>query len=461
MFKAEIYKQRRNILKKRMKSGRMYFPGNAESPMNYPANPYPFRQDSTFLYYWGLDLPGLTAVLDVDRDEAILFGDDFTVDDIVWMGPQPTLAENAARVGVGTVRPMADLEKWIQPESRESLHFLPPYRAENRIALQRLTGIPADEIGKHVSVDFIRAVAAQRSVKSAGEVEEIEKALKISYDMVRLAMSMVRPGMIEQEVYGAVEGLVLSRGSRVSFPVICSVHGETLHNHHHHHIMEEGQLLVLDSGAESPGHYASDITRTIPVSGSFSPEQRAIYEICLKANEKAIDMMKPGVPFREVHLRAATIIAGGMKDLGFMKGDTDEAVAAGAHALFFPHGLGHMMGLDVHDMENLGEDYVGYSDQVKRSDQFGLAYLRMGKPLEEGHVITVEPGIYFIPELADQWKTQKKFTEFIDYNQVSSYIGFGGVRIEDDVLITPDGHRVLGKPIARSPGDVEAWCAGA
>jgi Xaa-Pro dipeptidase len=288
----------------------------------------------------------------------------------------------------------------------------------------------------------------------------MEKALSISYEMNQLAMRISKPGLVEQQVYGAVEGLVLSRGSHVSFPVIFSVHGETLHNHYHYNEMRDGQLLVLDSGAESPRYYASDITRTFPVNGKFSEEQKDLYNIVLRAQMEAIAKYQPGVYNREIHLHAASIIAGGLINAGFMKGNPEDAVAAGAHALFFPHGLGHMIGLDVHDMEDVGEDVVGYDDSVERSDQFGLAYLRFAKKLEPGMTVTVEPGLYFIPELMKQWKAENKHADFINYEKAFQYAQFGGIRIEDVVLVTPEGNRVLGKPIAKTIQEVEEWCQG-
>jgi Xaa-Pro aminopeptidase len=458
MFDASIYQNRRNVLKKRFDSGILLFPGNEESPMNYPANPYPFRQDSTFLYYWGLDFPGLYAVIDIDSGEEMLFGYDFTVDDIIWMGPQETLAEKAARVGVTRSESLEAVDKIVGDAVQQGrvVHFLPCYRAETGFAIQRLTGIPYERINASASEELVRAVVAQRSIKEPEEIREIEIALDISYQMNEAAIRHSRPGLTEREVYGIVEGIVLSRGSHVSFPVIFSIHGETLHNHSHENVMKEGDILVLDSGAESPCRYASDITRSFPVSGKFTSFQKEVYNAVLSAQEESIAMMKPGLPFREVHLRAARVMADGLKAAGAMKGNMEDAVAAGAHALFFPHGLGHMLGLDVHDMEGLGEDYVGYDTKIKRSDQFGLAYLRMGKTMEPGHVLTVEPGLYFIPQLIDLWKGEKKFQEFICYDEVEKLRDFGGIRIEDDVLITESGSRVLGKPIPKKVDDVEA-----
>jgi len=462
MFAKDVYVSRRNALKQKFSSGILLFPGNGESPMNYPANTFPFRQDSTFLYYWGIDEPGFSAAIDIDNDREIVFGDDFTVDDIIWMGPQSTVEEKADQVGAAITKTNYDLtvsaKDWAA--SGRKVHFLPQYRGENIISLAGMLGIPVDEVNKHVSTEFITAVAEQRNIKTAEEVSQIVKALDISYEMNRLAMKMSKPGLREHDVCGRVEGIVASYDSHVSFPIIFSVHGETLHNHVHKNEMKDGQILVLDSGAESPLHYASDITRTFPVNGVFAPEQKDVYSIVLEAQMSAIDMIKPGVPYRDVHLHAARVITKGLQGLGFMKGDLEESVAQGAHALFFPHGLGHMMGLDVHDMENLGEQYVGYGPDMERSTQFGLSALRLGRELKPGYVVTVEPGIYFIPELIDQWKRENTLDAFINYDKVETFRSFGGIRIEDDVLITESGHEVLGKPIAKSVDDVEAWCAG-
>lgn len=461
MFSAETYVSRRKRLAEQVGSGLILLPGNNESAMNYPGNPYHYRQDSTFLYFFGHDVPGLAGVIDADSGASALYGDDFGVDDIIWMGPQQTMAEKGKLCGADSVLPFEKLDERVKAAESQgrAIHFLPQYRGEGMILISRLTGHQVLEVNSKTSEALIKAVVAQRNIKSEEEVAEIEKALAISYEMNRLAMKAAGPGLKEQEVYGAVEGLVLSHGSFVSFPVIFSVHGETLHNHHHNNMMQDGQLLVLDSGAESPLYYASDITRTFPVSGHFTPEQADIYSIVLKAQLESITMMRPGETNKNAHLHAVSVIAAGLKDLGFMQGDVDEAVAQGAHALFMPHGLGHMMGLDVHDMENLGEDYVGYDEDVQRSSQFGLAYLRMGRAYEPGHVITTEPGIYFIPELIDQWVAEKKHTGFINYEKVQQYRNFGGIRIEDDVLITKNEPRVLGKPIAKTIADVEAWCA--
>jgi len=455
MFETQIYVDRRKVLKETMGSGVLLFLGNGESPMNYAGNPYRFRQDSVFLYYWGLDLPGMAAIIDIDHGREILFGDDFGVDDIVWMGPQPRMKELAARVGVSESKPSSELATVIGQNSN-AVQFLPPYRAEHILQLAELLKIQPQSVKAGVSEAFIKAVVAQRNHKSDEEVAEIEKALEVAYLMQTNAMKMIKPGMRESEISGAMEGLALALGDGVSFPIIFSINGQTLHNHEHGNIMQDGDMAVNDSGAESGLHYASDITRTIPVGAHFTAAQQEIYELVLAANMNAIEAIKPGVPYRDIHLLAARTIADGMKALGFMKGDMAEAVRQGAHALFFPHGLGHMMGLDVHDMEGLGEDYVGYDEKIQRSEQFGLAYLRLGRSLEPGFVLTVEPGIYFIPELIDLWKADRKFEQFIDYQKVDEYRGFGGIRIEDDVLVTEAGHRVLGQPIPKTVADIES-----
>jgi Xaa-Pro aminopeptidase len=458
MFEATTYIERRRGLRERMESGVILLLGNDPAPMNYPDNPYHFRQDSSFLYYFGLDQPGLAGVIDADSGEEIVFGHQPTVDEIVWTGPLPTLIEECGHVGVTRAEEPDRLGDWLgaQRDEGRTIHFLPQYRAWNRIKLARLLGIPGLETDDHASRRLIESVIDQRLYKSDEEVAEIEIAIDISYDMHTLAMHLVRPGMVEREVAGAVEGVVLSRGGLTSFPIIFSVRGEVLHNHGYSNVMKAGQLAVHDSGATSPMGYASDITRTIPVSGRFDTRQREIYDLVLRALRTATAAMKPGIPFRDVHFIACREIASGLKDLGIMKGDVDEAVAAGAHAICMPHGLGHMMGLDVHDMEGLDETLVGYGKEFERSRQFGTAYLRAARTLEPGFVLTVEPGCYFIPELIDLWRAEGTHADFLDYDALESYKGFGGVRIEDDVLVTGSGHRVLGRPIPKTADEVEA-----
>ena len=462
MFDATTYADRRRRLTEAMDDGLLLFLGNELSPMNYPDNPYPFWQDRSFLYYWGLDSPGLAAVIDVESGEEILFGTDPTIDDIVWTGPMPSLAERGSRVGVSHTEARTTLAERIGSAvaSGRRVHYLPTYRPEGRLEIERLLGIPAADAGDRASEEMIRAVVDMRSVKTEAEVEQIEWAIGVSRDMHVAAMARCAPGLHEQEVAGQLEGIALSRGGRLSFPMIFTVHGEVLHNHGCLNVMREGDLVVHDSGVSGPLGYASDITRTIPVSGRFTNRQRDVYEIVVQAQQEALDAIRPGVPWRDVHLLAARVMTAGLKDLGLMKGDPEEAVAEGAHAIFFQCGVGHMVGLDVHDMEGLGEQHVGYGDGYSRSDQFGLCYLRMARPVEPGFVMCVEPGTYFVPELLDRWRSERKHESFIDYDAFEAYRDFGGIRVEDDVVVTETGRRILGPEIPLSVDDVEAACAG-
>jgi Xaa-Pro aminopeptidase len=457
MFTATTYVERRRKLRDKIQSGLILFIGNNETPMNYPANPYFFCQDSSFLYFFGLNKPGFTGLIDIDEDKDYLFGVDFTIDDIIWTGPQPVLKDMAQEVGIndtGTPDQLTDIINNAVSQSRK-IHFLPPYRADIILQIESLLGISSGKVIESASGELINALVSLRSVKSEEEVREIEKALDISYDMYEKVMALAKPGVAEAKIVGKMEDVLGANESHISFPIILSIHGEILHNHYHGNMLKENGLLVVDSGAKSPEQYASDITRTFPVGGRFTSEQRDIYQIVLDSQKTAIESMKPGVYNKEIHLRTATVIASGLKDIGIMRGDVETAVAQGAHALFFPHGLGHMMGLDVHDMENVGENFVGYDDTIKRSDQFGLAYLRFARELKSGYVLTVEPGIYFIPALIDQWQGENKFSEFIDYSMVEKYRDFGGIRIEDDVLVTEDGQRVLGKSIPKEIDEIE------
>lgn len=457
MFNSEIYSSRRESLRKLMNSGLLLFPGNNEAAFNYNANTYNFRQDSSFLYFFGLDHPGFAGIIDVDNGEDYFFGDEITMNDIIWMGTQPSLRDRAAKAGISNILPYKKLGEIIQEAIKKNreIHFLPTYRGEQTVQLAELLGKRAVDIKDLTSVELIKSVIKLRSVKDEGEVKEIEFAMDIAYNMHTTAMKMAMPGVVEREIAGKIEGIALSEGLGVSFPVILSINGQILHNHYHGNRLVKERMMVTDAGAESLLHYASDITRTVPVGGKFSRRQKEIYEIVLAANMKAIGSVKPGIMNKELHIMACETVASGLKDLGLMKGDVNDAVNHGAHALFMPHGLGHMMGLDVHDMEGLGENWVGYDDKVKRSDQFGLAFLRFGKQLEPGFVFTIEPGIYFIPALIDQWKGEHKFGEFINYDMVESYKDFGGIRIEDDILVTNNGYKVLGKPIPKTIKEVE------
>jgi Xaa-Pro aminopeptidase len=457
MFEKNIYIERRKRLKDQVESGIILLLGNEESPMNYADNQYPFRQDSTFLYFFGLDKSGLTAVMDMDEGTEFVFGNDLTIDEIVWTGPQPFLHEICLGVGVSKTGPGNELAQTLDKARRQGrkIHFLSQYRPENLLKIRQLLTIEPAQIQEHVSVSLTKVVIAQRSIKSEQEIEQIETAIDISYKMQTTAMKMSKPGIYEREVAGAMEGIAQSEGVLLAFPTIFSIHGQTLHNPYHDNIMKDTDMAVNDSGAESPLHYASDITRTIPVGGTFSARQKEIYNIVLDAQEKAIDAVKPGVEFRDVHRLACTVLTSGLKDIGLMKGNVQDAVDAGAHTLFFQCGLGHMLGLDVHDMEPLGEDYIGYTDTIKRNPAFGWKSLRLAKALEPGFVITVEPGIYFIPELIDRWKASNQCADFINYDMVEKYKTFGGIRLEDDVLVTGDSSQILGKPIPKTIEEVE------
>ena len=458
-FEADVYATRRRRLAEELESGLVLLLGNGPSASNYAANHYPFRQDSTFLYFLGLDRPGLDAVIDVDEGRTTLFGEDPGLDAIVWDGPQPSIQELAARSGVDRTAAPEALAEAVQQEGR-SVHVLPPYRERHRRRLADLLGIAPREADTRASEALIRAVVAQRETKSEAEVEEIEAALRVTRQMHLLAMQEAQPGAVEQDVAGRMEGLARAAGGETAFSTIFSTHGEVFHNPPTNRRLEEGALALCDAGGTAPSHYAADITRTTPVGGSFSEKQRAVYDLVLDAQEAAIEAVEPGVPYRDVHLLAARRLATGLKELGLMTGDPEEAVSEGAHALFFPHGLGHMLGLDAHDMEALGEDYVGYDEEVTRSEQFGLNALRLGRRLKTGFVLTVEPGLYFIPPLIDQWRSEGRHEAFIDYEAVEDYKGFGGIRIEDDVLVTDDGGRVLGEPIPKQPEEVEALAGG-
>ena len=445
MFSADTYNKRRDALLSSFDGGLLLFLGNTESPMNYGDNPYPFRQDSSFLYYFGLAQPDLAGVVDVDAGTATIFGDELSIDHIVWMGDLPTLARRAEDVGVSETRPWEDLEEILgrAVTAGRAVHFLPPYRSTTKIQLRDLLGVAPEDAEKETSEAFIRAVVDQRSYKSPEEVAEIERAVTTSVAMHEAAMGMARPGMLEREIAAVAEHIAMGAGGRVSFPVIATINGQTLHNHFYGNTIAEGDLFLLDAGAETGMGYAGDLTSTFPVSSTFDDRQKTIWDIVLRAYEAAVAKVAPGIPNIDVHFAACRVIFEGMTELGIMKGDTDEALEAGAHAMVMPHGIGHMMGLDVHDMESLGEQYVGYGER-ERSDQFGLKSLRLARELEPGFVLTVEPGVYFIPQLMDLWRSRSHLTDFIDYDELDKWRDFGGMRNEEDYLVTPDGARRLG-----------------
>lgn len=457
MFPTEVYVERREKLRSSMKDGIAIVLGNPDAPMNYAGNIYHYRQDSTFLYFFGIDHPGFAGVFDIDNNKDYVFGNDVDIDDIIWMGPQPSVKDQAAQFGIENTAPFTDLKSFVAKavEEGRKVHFLPVYRAENKILVHEMLGVNLNEIKENASVEFIKAVVALREIKDEYEIKELERAAEIGYQIHVTAMKMAKEGVYEREIAGECEAIALRAGGMLSFPAIVSKRGETLHNHEHGNLLKEGDLLLVDCGAETDTHYASDNTRTMPVGGKFSQKQKEIYEIVLAAINRGNELIRPGVTYQSIHLEVCKVLATGLKELGLMKGDVDEAVKAGAHTLFMPHGLGHMMGLDVHDMEDFGEDYVGYDDEVSRIDQFGTAYLRLGKELKPGFVLTNEPGIYFIPALIDKFQNENLHMDFINYDRVNEYRDFGGIRLEDDVLVTETGNRLIGKRIPISVEEIE------
>jgi Xaa-Pro aminopeptidase len=453
------YAARREVLRTAVPDGAILIMGNDEAPRNYVDNVYPFRQDSHFLYYCGVSQAGLAMLIEPDGG-VVLYGTPDQRDDVIWHGPHPTLADHAAAAGASDHADIGGLAGKISVlrGAGVDVHYLPPYRAQRRFALARLFGADPREVGAQTSVELVRAVVAQRSIKEEREIDEIEDALAVTAGMYRATMRATSAGRSEAELAAVHIAEAIGAGCGQAFSPIVTVRGEVLHNVNYENTLMDGDLLLVDSGAEAPSGYASDITRTMPVSGRFTDRQREIYEVVLAANQAAIGAAAPGVTNRELHLLAARTVASGLKDLGLMQGDVEAAVEAGAHAMFFVHGLGHMMGLDVHDMEDLG-DVVGYEAGEERSTQFGLAYLRLARPLESGFVITIEPGIYFIPALIDRWQADGLHSEFICYDRVEKYRSFGGIRIEDDVLITDFGSRVLGPPIPKTVAELEAAMA--
>jgi len=465
MFPAATYQQRRDALLARLRDagarGLVLLPGHVDSPMNYRDNAYDFRQDSSFLYFCGLQQPELALVLDIDAGTATLHGDDIGIDHLVWTGPLPSVAERAGQSGIERSAGSAQLAATLASAraSGRPVHFLKPYRGETRLALARWLDVSDAQIDDAASRALTLAVIALRAVKSTAEISEIENALHVTRDMHHLAMRLSRPGVVEQEIVGAMEGLALAHGRRLAYPSIFTSRGEILHNHDHSVKLKGGELIVNDTGANSPVGYASDITRTIPVGGRFTGLQAQLYDLVLDAQTQAIAAVAPGVPYRDIHELACRVMVEGMKSLGFMRGDAAEAVQAGAHAIFFQCGTGHMMGLDVHDMEGLGENDVGYGEGFVRSTLFGHKSLRLARPLQPGFVVTIEPGVYINRWLTQRWQAEGRHAGFIDYSMFDKHADFGGIRIEDDILVTADGRRELGPPIARSRADVEAQCA--
>lgn len=447
MFRKETYEDRRKRLKKEIDGGICIFLGNALVGMNYADNEYGFRQDSSFLYFWGLDYPGLAAVLDTDTGDEIIFGNELTIDDIVWTGKIPTLKDNAGLVGVTDTRSMSALKPYVDKALSQGrkVRFLPPYRGDHKVWIQELLGIRPELQSEKADVDFIKAIVGMRNYKTPEEIAAIEEAVDISTLMHLAAYRMARPGVHEAEIAAAMLQEASYRpGTGLAFPTIATVAGHVLHNHGSRHVLKEGDILLVDAGAENSLHYAADLSSSMPVSDKFDERQELIYNLQLRSFDAAVRELRPGNPFRNAHLAAAEAVAEGMIDLGLMRGNAREIAESGAYALVFPCGTGHMMGLDVHDMENLGEQFVGYADGEKKSTQFGFKSLRLARKLEPGFVFTVEPGIYFIPELIDLWKAEGRFKEFINYDKFENWKGFTGLRNELDYLITDDGVRQLG-----------------
>lgn len=463
MFESSVYKTRREALCSKVHSGLILLLGNEEVGMNYAANVYEYRQDSTFLYYMGHPLPGLAAVIDVESNETCLYGNDLSIDDIVWTGPQPTINELALKVEAQRSASWSRLSEEIHSAiaAGRKIHFLPQYRYRNQTVIEDLLGIRRALQSEHASLELIRAVVEMRAVKEPREIEEIEKACAIGQEMQLTVMRLAKPGGTEKHLAAQVDAVAFSLGSKTAFPTILSQHGETLHNPYHDGILQEGKLLLTDCGAETVRNYCSDYSRTIPVSGKYSSRQREIYEIVYASYRKALELARPGITYMQVHLEACKVIFEGVKALGLAKGDTEEAVKAGAHALFFPCGLGHMMGMDVHDMENLGQNNVGYDEEVSALGQFGIKSLRMGRRLQPGFVMTDEPGIYFIPQLIDRWRAEGVHRDFLCFDAIEKYKDFGGIRIEDDILITEEGSRFLGGHLVNTADEIENLMASA
>lgn len=469
MFSKEVYARRRQTMVAKMadsaaegKRGIALFIGNTEAPAQYKDNCYKFRQDSTWLYFFGIDQPLYAAIIDLDNGNETIFANDVEIGDIIWMGPQPSVASVAASVGVEKSAPYTDLNAAVAKVLAEGrpVHFVKPSRYYNTMKIASLLGCGTDEVAGRFSLALTKAIISMRLVKEDCEIEAIDDACNLGYEMHTVARNSIVPGIIEQEIVGKMDGVTLSKGWGVSFPTILTQHGETLHNHLHDKIIEPGKLMVIDAGAESNVHYASDFTRTYPTSGKFTAKQREIYQIVCDCNEFAFSMTRPGISYREVHLKTMHLMLEELRALDIVRGDVQDMVEAGIAGLFMPHGLGHNMGLDVHDMEDYGENYVGYDDDQSRSPQLGLGSLRMARKLVPGNVITDEPGIYFIPALIEKWKSEKTDQGFVNYSKLESYYDFGGIRLEDDVLVTEDGARRLGKErLPISHDDVEAAMA--
>ena len=460
LFSKSTYVERRNELKKLVGSGLIVLFGNNDSPANYPSNTYKFRQDSSFLYYFGLHRNGLVGVIDVDNDREYLVGDEIDIEDIVWYGSVTSVAEMAEMTGVARTAAMRELPAIVESAKAqgEEVHFLPPYRFDNQIQIMDLLGIHPSQQKAAASLKLIAAVVKMRTTKTEEEIAELERAAEIGYEMHTTAMRLCRPGITEQYIGGMVDGIANAYGCMVSFQTIATQHGEVMHGNPSPAKLEAGRLMLVDAGAETNENYCSDNTRTAPVSGVFTQKQKDIYNIVVECHDHVLEVAKPGVKWWDVHFAVCRIITERLQQLGLMKGDVEESLKAGAHAMFLPHGLGHSMGMDVHDMEGLGQVYVGFDKEVRPSTQFGTNALRFGRRLQKGFVVTDEPGIYFIPALIDDWKKNGTNAQFLNFDKIDEYRDFGGIRIEDDVLITDEGCRFIGsKRIPYHVEDVEEF----
>ena len=460
-FSAKTYQDRRKDLKKKLQSGLILLIGNSEASMNYPDNHYRFRQDSNFYYYFGINEPDLMGVIDIDADNDILIGDDQTVEHIIWTGPSPDMVQKMGFSGANSHLSTNNIKALVENAlaKGQKIHYLPPYRADALLKLADLLNTTPGKIKQGHSMELIKAVINQRSIKSTEEIEEMSKAVDISKAMHEVAMKSIKPGKYEYEIVAEIYKTAKIYNSYLAYPAIFSVNGQTLHNHYHGNQMQSGRLLLNDSGAEGPTIYSGDITRTIPVSGKFTSKQKEIYNTVLEMENTVIESLKPGITYKSMHLLANRILLTNLKQLGLLRGDIETMLELGVGGLFMPHGLGHMIGLDVHDMEDLGEDLVGYDESMERSTQLGLKSLRLAKQLQAGFTLTVEPGIYFIPDLIEKWKSEGKFTEFIEFEKLKDYYDFGGIRIEDNVLITNNSYKVLGEPIPKTIAEIEAIMA--
>ena len=456
MFNKEIYVERRKKLKENFKDGIILIMGNDFSPLDCPDNTYPFIQDATFKYYFGIDHNGLIGMIDIDKNKEIIFGNDFTMSDIIWMGKQKYLKDLAKDVGIENFVEKEEIKKYL--ENRKNIRFTNQYRADNVMYLSSILNINPFEFDKYTSFDLVKAIIKQRNIKDRVEIQEIERAVDITKEMHLAAMRNVKAGMKEYELVAEVEREPRKYNAYYSFQTILTKNGQILHNHNHSNVLKDGDLVLLDCGALSDETYCGDMTTTFPVSGKFTERQKTIHNIVRDMFDKAKDLARAGITYKEVHLEVCKVLAENMKKLGLMKGNIEGAVAVGAHALFMPHGLGHMMGMTVHDMENFGEINVGYAEGEKKSTQFGLLSLRLAKKLEVGNVFTIEPGIYFIPDLFEKWKSEKLHQEFLNYDEIEKYMDFGGIRMERDILIQEDGtSRILGDKFPRTANEIEEY----